>query len=267
MLEVTPVAAFSDNYIWIIKPDYLHNKVYVVDPGDSQVVISYLKQKNLLLEGVFITHHHHDHTGGVAQLCQLYQNIKVWGYKGANIRHINERLVDNSLIRLSDKIIIRVLEVPGHTLDHIAYFLQYEDNGTNEYHLFCGDTLFSAGCGKVFEGTSEQLYRSLLKLARLPHETKIYCAHEYTINNMKFAEWIEPNNKYLSSQLQHVQKLRKKNMATLPTILENELQINPFLRVSLVHIKKRIAVLCNKSQNQLTDVEVFSLMRKLKDSY
>lgn len=218
-----PVPAFSDNYIWLLVKD---DKAWAVDPGEATPVFKYLREKSLSLSGILLTHHHPDHTGGVAELLQQY-HVPVYGPEhspaGALISH---PLQHDDDITLGDIATFSVITIPGHTLDHIAFY------SAAEKILFCGDTLFSGGCGRVFEGTYEQMYHSLLKLAALPDDTIVCCAHEYTLSNLRFAHFIEPYNYDIIEYQKRCESLREKNQPTLPSTIAQEKKVNPFLRCS-----------------------------------
>jgi len=188
MIQITPIAAFNDNYIWLgYQPN--HDRCFVVDPGDADVVLAYLKQHNKTLDTILLTHHHSDHTGGVAKLCQRFPDTKVIGARADlyRIKGITTAVEHGDTITLANfGLTFDILSVPGHTLGHIAFY--------SAPVLFCGDTLFSAGCGRLFEGTAEQMWHSLQLLMSLPDETQIYCTHEYTLANIAFALNVEPDN-------------------------------------------------------------------------
>ncbi|SRR3989339_224942 len=244
MLKIIPIPAFKDNYIWILLSG---DKAIVVDPGDAAPVITYLKKHSLTLAAILVTHHHHDHSGGVAELI-AYQNAPV--YSAQNVD-------ENTFININHFPEFRVLKIPGHTLDHVAYY--------SADAVFCGDTLFSAGCGRVFEGTMEQMYSSLLKLKSLPNSTKMYCGHEYTLANLKFAKAVEPENSAIKNKMATVEKLRAENTASLPSLLSEELQINPFLRCDILEL---ITAAEKHAGKKLTDpVEVFAVLREWKNNF
>ena len=196
-LEILPIPAFEDNYIWLIHDG---QAAIVVDPGDASPVTSTLSQLNLALKAILITHHHADHIGGVTQLQALYPNAITYAPSTETYDFHHQGLKENDQIniyfsRINFYLSFQVIDVKGHTLGHIAYYLA--DQATPI--LFCGDTLFGAGCGRLFEGTPEDMLRSLKKLANLPENTMIYCTHEYTEKNIAFALSLEPNNKQLIS--------------------------------------------------------------------
>lgn len=220
MFTVLTVPAFDDNYIWLIK-DSQSQRCVVVDPGDAKPVLAKLAEQGLVIEAILITHHHQDHTGGVDALIADNPEIKVFSkaplFDGAII------VDDNQQVSLLDgRLTLNVWQVAGHTLDHIAY--------VNEQVLFCGDTLFSGGCGRVFEGTHQQMYQALSRLKTLDENTKVYCAHEYTQNNLIFALAVDPNNQDLLAYIKQVSKLRQQGLPTIPSTIGQEKRINPFLR-------------------------------------
>lgn len=219
MLHIKSIPAFNDNYIWLIQND--DQRCAVVDPGDAKPVLAYLKQHNLQLEAILITHHHHDHIGGVPDLVYHYPGIDVVGPKQEPIPTLTHPVEAGDQIELFDERFL-VLGLEGHTLGHVGY--------VGDGKLFCGDTLFSAGCGRVFEGTMEQMYDSLNKIAALSEDTEVYSAHEYTASNIAFAMAVEPDNEQLSRYRDEVIRLRGQEKPTLPTTIRREKWINPFLR-------------------------------------
>ncbi|RUO40759.1 hydroxyacylglutathione hydrolase [Pseudidiomarina aestuarii] len=222
---VTALPAFTDNYIWLARElDSQH--VVVVDPGDEKPVLDYLQAHQLTLSAILITHHHWDHTDGLLPLLEHF-DVPVYGPVNPKIQGVTERVQDGDRVSVPglDEP-MHVIETPGHTLDHISFY--------NTTAVFCGDTLFAAGCGRMFEGNPEQYYQSLQRLGELPADTKVYCAHEYTAANVKFAAAAEPNNTSLREFAQWVTAQRQQNQITLPTTIEQEWQINPFLRAQSV---------------------------------
>ncbi|MFT4998818.1 MAG: hydroxyacylglutathione hydrolase [Chitinophagales bacterium] len=222
-MQIEAIKAFSDNYIWLLHDA---NKAWVVDPGDAQPVIAALAAKGLELEGIIITHHHFDHTGGVQQLRDQYPQLVIPGPKSAHFANITKTMRAGESIEVLG-CNFSVIEVPGHTLDHIAYYCSASPIGEV---LLCGDTLFAGGCGRVFEGTAPMMRASLNKLASLPAATKVYCAHEYTLANLAFAAAVEPRNEALSQRIKHCQQLRQDDKSTVPSTINDELTTNPFLR-------------------------------------
>ena len=224
-MNLLPLPAFSDNYIWL-----LHNarQAIVVDPGDAAPVRQALDQLGLELQTILVTHHHADHVGGVAELRQA-TGAKVYGPARENSPHPAQALSHGQQIEVLGLSLI-VLEVPGHTAGHIAYHGVPEGEAPL---LFCGDTLFSAGCGRLFEGTPAQMLASLDLLAALPGETRVCCAHEYTLSNLRFALAVEPHNTALLHHTSLCERLRAQGQPTLPSTLALESEINPFLRTRI----------------------------------
>ena len=253
---IEAIPAFSDNYIWIIVKN---DEAAIVDPGDASVVEDFLKKKNLKLKNILITHHHFDHTGGVLELIKNW-NPEVFGPKGGHIKGIDNALEENDSLKILDSNFI-VYETPGHTLDHIAFY----HSGPDGSFLFCGDTLFSGGCGRLFEGTAENMYKSLEKFISLPEETLVFCAHEYTLSNLKFALSINPNNSYLVSYSNKVDELRSKSKITLPSTIGLEKKINPFFLLKNDEILNNCETfLGGKITNQ---IESLAAIRSMKDSF
>ncbi len=253
MYTIKPIPAFNDNYIWCL---FDGDRAVVVDPGCADSVVSFLTQHNLSLDSIIITHHHNDHTGGVGQLTQAYQ-CKVFGPINSPYPNIDIKLKQGDQVTLLDKYIFHILEIPGHTLDHIAYY--------DEHSVFCGDTLFSAGCGRLFEGTPEQMHRSLAKLQQIDGTPLFYPTHEYTRANLAFAEAVEPGNEAIQQALAQTETLRQQNKPTLPTTMAYEQRVNPFLRVSEPSVKA--AVEARTNQNYKDEVAVFAAVRQWKDNF
>ncbi|RMX21116.1 hydroxyacylglutathione hydrolase [Legionella jordanis] len=250
-MRVLPIAAFKDNYIWLIAND---QKALCVDPGDGKAVMNYLNEHSLKLDGILVTHHHHDHVGGIPELLHHFPNLPVYGPKDARIPQISHPLGNKDNLNVLD-CFFEVLETPGHTATHISY---YE---VNYKWLFCGDTLFSAGCGRVFDGTLEQLHSSLQKLKSLPDDCKVYCAHEYTLNNLKFAAMVEPGN----LRVEHcIKQLQGTNHCSLPSTILLEKEINPFLRTDQQALQQ-FAVLQGVEKSD--SLSVFKQLRAVKDIF
>jgi hydroxyacylglutathione hydrolase len=251
-LEVAPVRAFKDNYIWTLR-DARH--AAVVDPGDAQPVLDYLARERLELVAILATHHHADHVGGVAALLERYP-VPVYGPRGEPIATLTHAVGggDRVAIRQLD-VAFDVLDIPGHTRAHIAYY------GANM--LFCGDTLFACGCGRVFEGTPEQMYASLAKLAALPDETLVYCGHEYTLANIGFAKAVEPANDALLERERADARLRQGGRPTLPSTIGREKATNPFLRC----LQPAVVESANKYLGARASgpVQVFAAIREWKN--
>ena len=257
MLNVHPIHAFSDNYIWVI-----HNQTHaaVIDPGIASPVIEYLQSKKLQLSAILITHHHHDHTGGNTELLQSF-DVPVYGPHNESIATVSHPLLEGEQVNLAGMSLnLMVLDTPGHTRGHIAYY------GSNPFNMvFCGDTLFSCGCGRVFEGTVQQMYQSLQKLSQLPSNTLIFCTHEYTLGNIQFARTVDPENERLIDFEISAQELRNRNVPTIPTTLILERKINPFIRCEQQEI---INSAQNYSGKSLLDpIEVFTVLREWKNNF
>ena len=252
-MNILPLPAFTDNYIWLIEEN---GKATVVDPGDAEVVNHCLKEKNLELENILITHHHYDHTGGVEKLRESYE-CNVYGPCDSPFNGVEIKLKENDEIQIHDTK-FKIIEVPGHTLDHIAYYSEEQST------LFCGDTLFSGGCGRIFEGTPNQMYESLSKLSVLDLSTIIYCTHEYTQSNLNFAIEVEPGNDNLVEYKNNIDMKRSKNEISLPTNLKLEKNINPFLRSHVEEIKENVKDFAKI--NHPSDLETFTAVRSLKDN-
>jgi hydroxyacylglutathione hydrolase len=218
-LEVVPVAAFKDNYVWTLR-NATH--AAVVDPGEARPVLEYLAREKLALAAILATHHHADHVGGIAELLRKWP-VPVYGPKREPIATLTHPVAEGDTVKIAPLAIeFRVLDIPGHTRAHIAYY------GAGA--LFCGDTLFACGCGRLFEGTAEQMYASLEKLRALPDDTKVYCGHEYTLANIGFAKGVEPRNAALTARESRDRALRQAGRPTVPSTLRDEKATNPFLR-------------------------------------
>lgn len=255
MNTVFPIPAFSDNYIWCIQRDGT-NHCAVVDPGDAEPVLQTLSARNLRLDAILITHHHADHVGGVERLLATFE-VPVYGPADERIPGRTTALKDGDSVHLPTLgLDLDVIAVPGHTLGHIAYY----GNGM----LFCGDTLFAGGCGRLFEGSPAQMHTSLSRLASLPDNTEVYCAHEYTQANLRFARRVDPDNPALSNRLGKVEEQRAAGKCTLPSNMGTEKQTNPFLRSNDANVKQTAERLTNKSLT--TPVDVFAAVRALKDA-
>jgi hydroxyacylglutathione hydrolase len=257
MLTIQPIPAFDDNYIWLLY-DEQSRQAFVVDPGDAGPVLHSLQELQLNLAGVLITHHHFDHVGGLEQLRSEFDPV-VFGPHNPAITGIDHRLGAGDSIEVLGQQ-FDVLEVPGHTLDHIAYF-----HAARTPLLFCGDTLFAGGCGRVFEGTPPMMLQSLQTLAALPPATRVYCAHEYTLANLAFASAVEPDNAALALRVATAKSTRARSEPTVPSDIELELATNPFLRCDQPDL---LAAL--RAQGKLqgeTATDVFTTVRGWKDNF
>ncbi len=260
LLNVEVIESLTDNYIWLLV-NYHESSAFVVDPGEAPAVLSWLKKRKINLLGILITHHHPDHTMGVADLVNYY-DIPVYGPHKSPAKCITKKLQENDDLILHG-IRFSVIEVPGHTNDHIAYFSS-SPLDTNHI-LFIGDTLFGGGCGKLFEGTAQQMYNSLEKIKRLPQNTLIYSGHEYTLSNLNFAISAEPDNNKLKKRYQDDRQKRNKNQPTLPSLLSLELDTNPFLRVRNESVISAIQKKFNI--NDHSEEVIFEALRKWKDIF
>ena len=259
--QVEPIAAFNDNYIWLLTvPD--SDYCVVVDPGDGEVVLELLKQRQLILAAILITHHHQDHIGGVTQLIDnapKHPEFKVFGPTIEAKSVVDIALTERDTVSVNAmNIQLKVLDLPGHTLGHIAYY--------DEFSVFCGDTLFAGGCGRMFEGTPAQMHASLAKLAALHPHTYVYCAHEYTLANLAFAQTVEPHNEAITSRIAYCEQLRLINIPTVPSKIRDELATNPFMRTSNDDV---IAMLQSKSKSStpINAIEAFAQLRQWKDNF
>lgn len=252
MLNIKSIPAFNDNYIWLIENS--DRRCAVVDPGDATPVLTYLKEHELSLEAILITHHHNDHIGGVAELVRQFPSVNVVGPANEPVPTLTHAVDAGDQIELFDEIFF-VLGLEGHTSGHIGY--------VGDGKLFCGDVLFSAGCGRVFEGTMEQMHNSLSKLAALPEETEVYCAHEYTTSNLAFALAVEPDNSQLQQYRDEVNRLRAQNKPTLPTTIRREKWINPFLRTDQPSVIRSVS---NRT-SQTDPLAIFTALREWKNEF
>lgn len=262
MLTAQAVSAFDDNYIWLIRhPD--KSQVAIVDPGDAGPVIDTLRTEGLEPVAILITHHHYDHVGGIADLLAQYP-VPVYGPANEKIPHISHPLTEGDAVTLDAlNAQFQVIDVPGHTSGHIAYYAKPTQNKETGM-LFVGDTLFAGGCGRLFEGTPEQMHHSLSRIGALPDDTQVYCAHEYTEDNLVFARVAEPDNLALQKRQSSVQQARKQGLATVPSILGIEKATNPFLRSEQPDIIRAAEAFAGHALP--TGAEVFATVRHWKDT-
>ncbi len=253
MFDIAAIPALQDNYIWVIHDD-LH--AAVVDPGDAAPVLAFLNERGLQLEAILCTHRHADHIGGIAELRGVY-NVPVYGRRHPNNPHITDELREGDKLRFEGVgIQFDIIEIPGHVDDHIAYLAPGM--------VFCGDVLFGAGCGRNFEGTKAQLHHSLQRLANLPDATRVYCAHEYTAANLRFALACEPDNPAEKQRIATTQQLRAANQITLPSTIALEKATNPFLRCTQPEI---IRTLQQRGLSDTSELGVFTAMREWKNHF
>ena len=255
-LSIEPIPAFTDNYFWLLARG---TQAVVVDPGDAAPVEHVLAHRGLHLAAILVTHHHFDHIGGLASLTARHE-VPVYGpaAEAKGIRGLTRLLREGDRVALEAlDVTFEVWEVPGHTLGHIAYVA--------DGFVLCGDTLFSAGCGRLFEGTAEQLHRSLARLAALPAQTRVYCTHEYTLANLAFAAAVEPQRAEVREEIGRVRALRARGQPSLPSTIGHERLINPFLRVADPAVA--VAVRRQAGEALPTEVEVFAALRRWKDGF
>lgn len=254
-LQIIPVPAFKDNYIWLI-----HNgtKAVAVDPGDAAPVMSTLESLHLELEAVLITHHHHDHIDGIHALITHFPHLKVFAPKLEHYDFRHRPVAEPESFKCTDWMPkINVLDLPGHTLGHIGFYITHD----SQKWLFCGDTLFGAGCGRLFEGTPSQMLTSLHKLAALPADTSVYCTHEYTLHNINFALTVDPHNTALLER--RVETIQKRNgqLPSLPSNIALERATNPFLRCDVQSIQSALGL------DNHSELDVFTKLREIRNSY
>lgn len=256
-LNVRPVGAFSDNYVWLIDSPSTHGRVLAVDPGDAAPVIAELERSGATLAAILLTHHHLDHIGGVPELLRLGA-VPVIGPDDTRIAQRTRTVRDGERCDLPELgLSFEILQIPGHTLSHIAFW----GHGA----LFCGDTLFSAGCGRLFEGTPEQMNASLTKLRNLPPETRVFCGHEYTAANLRFALTVEPSNNAALDYQARVEQVRAQGDPSLPSTLGLEVQVNPFLRCHEPAVVRAAEIHAGRSLAE--PAAVFGALRAWKDQF
>jgi hydroxyacylglutathione hydrolase len=256
MLQIRPIPAFDDNYIWLLHEPPAGTAV-VVDPGDADPVLATLAREGLHLTAVLVTHHHGDHVGGLSELREAFPGLRVYGPRDPRIRGLTDPVGEGDWIQpagLAHR--FQILELPGHTATHIGYL--------GEGCLFCGDTLFAAGCGRVFDGTFEALSTSLRRISALDPETLCYCAHEYTLANLGFARWVEPDSTDLAERERETRETLARGLPTVPSRLALELTTNPFLRTGEPQVKAAAERFAERPLQG--HGEVFTALRRWKDS-
>lgn len=260
MIEILPIKAFSDNYIWAITD---HQQVVVVDPGDANPVIEFIEQRNLSLAGILVTHYHPDHIGGIGQLIETHPNIPVWTPEKEPVAHSTQTLKEGDTVALPiGGLTLSVLDVPGHTSGHIAYTGNLP---SGQPFLLSGDTLFSSGCGRLFEGTPGQMLNAMKKFRALSDDTLVFCTHEYTMSNLAFAMAVEPENADIQLRTIEVTALRATDTPSIPCLLGNEKKVNPFLRWDSPSLKVTTEDWADKALED--DVALFTAVRAWKDKF
>lgn len=258
MLNIIPIPAFKDNYIWALH-DSQH--AVVVDPGDAAPVRAYLAAHQLKLAAILCTHHHNDHVGGICELVEVY-NVPVYGPQHEIIPCISHAVGEGDVVDIAQLgIRLDVLDIPGHTRGHIAF------RSTTPGRLFCGDTLFGCGCGRLFEGTAAQLFHSLQRLASLPDDTRVYCAHEYTAANIRFALACEPGNVRLRQRESDTRALRERGLPTLPSSIALEKSTNPFLRCTSPEVIRNLEHQLGYKLPPGDEVAAFAALREWKNHF
>jgi hydroxyacylglutathione hydrolase len=256
-MNLIPLPAFQDNYLWLLHDG---QRALVVDPGDAGPVRAYLAEHGLQLEAILVTHHHADHTGGVDELRDA-TGAQVVGPAHETIPEPLRRLSEGDQVEVLG-LRFEVLEVPGHTAGHIAYYCDSIDGAPL---VFCGDTLFSGGCGRLFEGTPAQMFDSLSRLAALPGTTRVCCTHEYTLGNLKFATAVEPGNSQLIHYRQQCEERRSRGEPTLPSTIALEIGVNPFLRARQPAVAQ--AAHAYNAADEADPVAVFAALRQWKNEF
>lgn len=251
-MNLISIPAFQDNYIWVLSEN--NGKCLIVDPGEADPIMLAIEQYGWRPEAILLTHHHNDHVGGVPALLQKFPSLAVYGPQETANKGTNRVVNEGDKINLLGHE-FTVIATPGHTLGHLCYF--------SYPYLFCGDTMFSGGCGRLFEGTTNQMYQSFNKLNALPEDTLVCCAHEYTLSNLKFAVSILPHDRDLNEYYRKVKELRAKNQITLPTTLAEERKINVFLRTQDIDIIDTI----NKETTLQQPEQRFAWLRAMKDNF
>lgn len=251
-MELIRVPALNDNYIWLLADN--QQQCIIVDPAEAAPVLDVIHSKHLIPVAILLTHHHNDHTGGVKNILALFPALPVFGPRETLTKGATKLVNDGDHI-IINQFNFKVIALPGHTSGHVGFYLSP--------YLFCGDTLFSAGCGRIFEGTPVQMFNSIQKIATLPDDTQICCAHEYTLSNLKFAHHIWPENEEITQYLQKVLAMSAKQQATVPSLLKKEKKINIFLQCDNKELPHKLKI----NIPNASPCDVFTRLRQLKDQY
>ncbi len=259
MPEIVPIPIYEDNYVWLI---VYQGSAWVIDPGEHTAVIAALEQRRLSLKGILVTHHHWDHINGIKPL-QLHfasKALPVYGPSHSLHKVVNHPVGEGDQIALAN-LTLKVLATPGHTADHLSYWLEEENI------LFCGDTLFNCGCGRLFDGTIEQLFHAHQRLKAFPAETAVYCSHEYTLANIRFARAVDPSNRDLIQWEKHCQNELRKKIPSIPFSLGEQMKLNPFLRTDQAAIQHSLQKKFGELSQTSSELEYFSCLRQWKDHF
>lgn len=256
MYQIKTLNAFNDNYIWLLVNN--QNQCVAVDPGDANPVLTAIKEQGLTLTDILVTHHHNDHIGGISALLQRFPEANVFGPATDRFPTVTHSCMPNEIINLRAGMTLQVMDLTGHTKDHIGFH--------DEHNAFVGDTMFSAGCGRLFEGSAEQMNLALQRIISLGQDMKLYCAHEYTLANLEFALAVEHDNNDLTQYFSDVKKLRENGKPSIPTTVAQQMKINPFLRANTTTIRQSIQQHFNLPElpNEQTS---FRLLRQWKDNF
>lgn len=255
-IKVNAIPALKDNYVWALV-DETNKTVVIVDPGEAKPVLDFISSHGLKPLGILITHHHWDHVNGIGEIKKQF-DIPVYGPATEDVPLTTALVRDNDVVTIPDfPVRFKAMYIPGHTKGHIAYHAPQM--------LFCGDTLFAAGCGRLFEGTPEQMTKSLGRMTALPDDTRIYCAHEYTLNNLAFAQTVEPDNANIKTRIEQVAALRDQGKPSLPSVLKEEKATNPFLRCDSRQLIENVEKYAGQTLGD--PVSVFTWLRKWKDNF
>lgn len=260
-IDICPIPIFDDNYVWLIRhpsdADGRLDQAVVVDPGDAKPILEFLEKEQLTLSAILITHKCYDHVMGIGELI-AHHPAPVYGPSVDIIKGVSHPLEDNDIIEIDSLLKFKAILVPGHTLGHLAFY--------TPGHVFVGDVLFAGGCGRIKQGgTAEQMHYSLQRLAQLPQDTKVYCAHEYTLANLAFAKTVEPSNPDITTRIATVSALRDNKRPSLPSVLHEELATNPFLRCSEAEIAQSVSQQADSTVT--SEIDVFRALRKWKDHF